>query len=214
MNYRLVVFDFDGTLADSMAVSIRIFQQIGPALGLKPFTDLDAARRMPTRKILKEVGISFWKLPKVVRAFQAAAAEHAHELKLHPGLAEALIDLHARGTRLGVLSSNREDNIRKCLAANGVEHVFEFVIGHPQLFGKARALRRISRRQRVERTDMVYIGDETRDVEAARRAGVGAAAVGWGYHTPELLATFQPMFLLREPADLVSLVGGDQVAVA
>ncbi|MEO2089543.1 MAG: HAD hydrolase-like protein, partial [Gemmataceae bacterium] len=214
MNYRFIVFDFDGTLADSMAESIRIFQQIGPELGLKPFTDLHDARNMPTRKILKEVGVTFWKLPKVVRAFQAAAAERAHELKLHPGLPDALADLHARGAHLGVLSSNREDNIRKCLAANGVEHLFSFVTGHPHLFGKARALRRIRRRHKIERSDLVYVGDETRDVEAAHAAGVGAAAVAWGYHTPELLNRLNPTVLLREPAELAVLVDGSHVAVA
>ena len=209
MNYRLVVFDFDGTLADSLASSVRIFQQIGPGLGLKPFDDLAAARSMPSRKVLKRVGVTFWKLPKVVRAFQAAVAEHAHELKLHPGVPDALAALHARGTRLGILSSNREDNIRTCLAANGVEPLFAFVVGHPQLFGKARALRRIRRRQKVERADMVYVGDETRDVEAAKRAGVGAAAVAWGYHTPELLGRLNPTVLVREPHELVGLANSE-----
>lgn len=214
MNYRLVVFDFDGTLADSMAASIRIFQEIGPGLGLKPFTDLEVARQTPTRKILKTVGVTFWKLPKVVRAFQAKAAEHAHEIKLHAGIPDALVDLHARGARLGVLSSNREDNIRKCLAANGVEQLFEFVIGHPHLFGKGRALRRISKKHKIEPSQMVYIGDETRDVEAGHAAGVSIAAVAWGYHTPELLGQLKPTVLIREPADLLALVSGDQVAVA
>ena len=208
MNYRLVVFDFDGTLADSMASSISIFQEIGPKLGLRPFTDLHAARNMSTRKVLKAVGCTVWKLPKVVRAFQAAAAEHAPRLKLHPGVADALVGLHARGVRLGILSSNREANIRQCLAANGVEHLFGFVIGHPQLFGKARAIRRIRRRERVPRADMVYVGDESRDLDAARKARVGSAAVAWGYHSAELLAGMNPTVLLRTPADLAGLVAG------
>lgn len=209
MTTQLVVFDFDGTLADSMAVSARIFRQIGPGLGLKPFDDLEAARRMPTRQVLKAVGVTFWKLPKVVRAFQAAVAEHAHELALHPGIADALAALHARpDVRLGILSSNREDNIRTCLAANAVEHLFGFVVGHPHLFGKARALRRIRRREGVDRGHMVYVGDETRDVEAARRAGVGAAAVTWGYHTPELLAALGPTVLLHHPQELLALATG------
>jgi phosphoglycolate phosphatase len=107
-----------------------------------------------------------------------------------------------------VLSSNSEANIRKCLAANGVEQHFAFVIGHPQLFGKARALRRIRRREKIDREHIVYVGDETRDVEAAQRAGVGAAAVGWGYHTPELLARMNPTVLVREPHELVQLANG------
>jgi phosphoglycolate phosphatase len=73
--------------------------------------------------------------------------------------------------RLGVLSSNREDNIRRCLRANGTEGHFAFAVGYPRLFGKAKALRRILRAERVGGPDVLYVGDEVRDVEAAERAG-------------------------------------------
>ncbi|MFY7952300.1 MAG: HAD hydrolase-like protein [Armatimonadaceae bacterium] len=206
MTYRLVVFDFDGTLADSMLATVQIFQEIGPALGLKPFADLNAARHMPTRKVLKAVGATFWKMPKLIRAFQAKAAEHAPHLKLHAGVADALTALHATGTRLGILSSNQEANIRTCLAANGVEHLFGFVVGQPQLFGKARAIRKIRKREKVERAEFVYVGDESRDLDAARKAGVSVAAVSWGFHTPALLASMNPTYMLAHPGELLKLV--------
>lgn len=206
MTYRLVVFDFDGTLADSMLATVQIFQEIGPALGLKPFADLNAARNMPTRKVLKAVGATFWKMPKLIRAFQAKAAEHAPHLKLHAGVADALTALHATGTRLGILSSNQEANIRTCLAANGVEHLFGFVVGQPQLFGKARAIRKIRKREKVERAEFVYVGDESRDLDAAKKAGVSVAAVSWGFHSPELLASMNPNYMLANPAELLRLV--------
>ena len=204
MEWQLI-FDFDGTLADSMSTSMAIFERIGPGLGLKPFADIDAARRMPTRKLLSKIGVTFWNLPRVVKAFQSAVAEHAHEIQLHAGIADTLRAIHATGTTLGILSSNREDNIRKCLAANGVEGLFKFVVGHPQLFGKARALNRIRRRQKLLRSQVMYIGDESRDVQAARRAGLRCAAVSWGYHAPEMLLRYKPTLLLNAPAELVGL---------
>ena len=79
------------------------------------------ARSMPTRKLLRQLGIRFWRLPRMVRAFQAAMAEHAGDLQLHDGITGMLRGLSARGHRLGILSSNREDVIRTCLRANGVE---------------------------------------------------------------------------------------------
>ena len=204
MEWQLV-FDFDGTLADTMASSIAIFQEIGPGLGLKPYADVNAARAMPTRKLLRKIGVTFWNLPRVVKAFQTCVAKHAHEIKLHTGVPEALAAIHATGTTLGILSSNREDNIRKCLAANGVEQYFKFVVGYPQLFGKARALRRIRRRQGFKRSQIMYIGDESRDLQAARRAGLRSGAACWGYHTPELLARYKPTVLLQSPSELVAL---------
>ena len=205
MRYPLIVFDFDGTLADSWASAVDIFHRIGPGLGLKPIADPEAARAMPTKEFMRALGITFWKLPKVVRAYQAAAALDADKLKLFPAWPGVLETLAARGHRLGVLSSNREDSIRACFRANGVERYFAFVVGYPKLFGKAKALRRILKQERVERASLLYVGDEVRDVTAAKKARVAVAAVSWGFHDVELLRSLNPTFLLDTPAQLQSV---------
>src|SRR5262245_53096705 len=205
MRYPLIVFDFDGTLADSWASAVEIFKRIGPGLGLKPIADPEAVRSLPTKEFLKTIGVSFWKLPKVVRAYQAAAAEDAHALKLFPAWPGVLETLAARGHRLGVLSSNREDSIRACLRTNGVERYFAFVVGYPKLFGKARALRRILKQERVGRDRVLYVGDEVRDVTAAKKARVAVAAVSWGFHAEALLRAEGPDAVLAEPGELVGL---------
>src|SRR5262245_14827084 len=181
MPFKLVVFDFDGTLADSRAVALDIFNRLAAELRYRPVEDVEAVRSMTTRQFMKHHGISIWRLPRLVRKFHAAAAEEADKLKFYPGLAEALAGLHANGTRLGILSSNREDNIRRCLRANAAEEFFAFVWGYPKLFGKGKALRRIVRRERLAREDVLYVGDELRDVDAARKARVTSAAVTWGF---------------------------------
>ena len=203
MRYPLVVFDFDGTLADSLDLSLATFNRLAPELGLKPLTDLDAARRTPTKKLLKQMGVRFWRLPRVVRAFQAAVADHAGELPLHPGVPEMLHRLHAAGHRLGVLSSNREDTIRTCLRRHGVEHLFAFVVGYPKLFGKAKALRKILKQEKCGRDALLFVGDELRDLDAGRKAGVATAAVTWGFQAAELLEAAGPTLVVRTPAGLL-----------
>lgn len=206
MSFKLVVWDFDGTLADSLPSAVTVFNRIAPEMGLRPIEDLSAARSTPTRQLLKQHGISLWRLPRLVRKFQAAAAEEAGRLGLVAGVPEALHALAAAGVRLGVLSSNREDNIRRCLRANGVEQHFAFVVGYPRLFGKGKALRRIIRAERVDRADVLYVGDELRDVEAAKKVGVKAAAVTWGFHTADLLRTGVPDFVIDEVKGLLDLL--------
>lgn len=207
MKHPLVVFDFDGTLADSLAQSVAIFRRIGPALGLNPIADdqVPALRALPTKQLLKRLGVRFWRLPRVVRAYQSAAAEHAHELKLHAGVADMLAGLHAAGHRLGVLSSNREDVIRACLRANGVEHRFAFVVGYPKLFGKAKALRRILKAEDVGPDQLLYVGDEVRDIEAANKVRVPVVAAAWGFHARQLLADAGPTAIAATPADVLAL---------
>ena len=186
MAFKLVVCDFDGTLADSLPAAVGIYNRLAAELGYRQIQDVAVARAMTTRQFLRHHGISLWRLPRLVRRYHAAAAEEADKLKLFPGLPAALGAIHASGVRLGVLSSNREDNIRRCLRANGAEDFFSFVVGYPKLFGKGKALRRILRAERLQKSDVLYVGDEVRDVEAAKKAGVAVAALiaAW----PELRA--------------------------
>jgi len=204
--FKLVVFDFDGTLADSLAATVEIFNRLAGEMGFAPITDPAAARHLATRQFLKRHGISFWRLPRVVRRFRALAAERAAELKLFAGVAEALAELGAGGAKLGILSSNAEGTIRACLRANGAETHFGFVVGYPRLFGKGKALKRILRAEKVERSDVLYVGDEVRDLEAAQSAGVRCAAATWGFHAAELLRTANPDFVLETPGDLARCV--------
>jgi phosphoglycolate phosphatase len=202
--FKLVVFDFDGTLADSLAATVETFNRLAGEMGFTPLTDPAGARQLSTRQFLKAHRISFWRLPKLVRRFRALAGERAHELKLFAGIPDALVAL-AAGAKLGVLSSNSEGNIRACLRANGAEERFAFVVGYPRLFGKGKALKRIVRAERLEKADVLYVGDEVRDIEAAQRAGVKCAAVTWGYHATELLRTASPDFVLETPGELALL---------
>ena len=206
MSFRLVVWDFDGTLADSLAASVDLFNRLAPEMGFRPITDPVAARALTTRQFLKLHGISMWRLPKLVRRFQAAAADHADQLSLFPGLPPVLRELRSRGSRLGILSSNREDNIRRCLRANGVEDEFAFVVGYPKLFGKGKALRRILKAERVPPEDVLYVGDEVRDVEASRKARVAVAAVTWGFHAEALLRDNGADHVVTDPRQLLELV--------
>jgi phosphoglycolate phosphatase-like HAD superfamily hydrolase len=205
MRYPLVVFDFDGTLADSFGPALATYNRIAPGLGLRSIADPEAARSMPTRRLLRQLGIRFWRLPRVVRAFQAAMAEHAGEVQLHNGVAGMLRGLARRGHRLGILSSNREDVIRACLRANGVEELFAFVIGYPKLFGKAKALRRILKHEKADRDGLLFVGDELRDLEAGRKAKVATVAVTWGFQAEPLLATGGATYLARQPDEVLAL---------
>jgi phosphoglycolate phosphatase len=208
MPYRYIIFDFDGTLADSLASAVAIFNRLAPRFRLTPVADLETARATPTKQLLRQMGVRFWALPRLVRAFQAEAAGEAEGYLLFPGLPAALAALAGRGHVLGVLSSNREDTIRRCLRANGVEQHFAFVVGYPKLFGKAKALRRILKAERADRGEVLYVGDELRDVEAAVRAKVAVAAVTWGFHAEALLAAARPTHLIRTPAELPGLTAG------
>lgn len=221
MAFKLVVWDFDGTIADSLPSAVSIFNRLAPEMGFRRLEDVDAARTMPTRELMRRHGISLWRLPRLVRRYQAAVAEEADRMRLVAGVADLIKAVAATGVRQGILSSNREDNIRRTLRAHGAEGHFAFVIGYPRLFGKGKALRRVVRAEgggfwrklrelpaagRLDRGEVLYVGDEVRDIDAARKAGVKVAAVTWGFHTAEFLRSGRPDFVVSDARELLELV--------
>jgi phosphoglycolate phosphatase len=224
MALKLVVWDFDGTIADSLPSAVRIFNRLAPEMGFRQLEDVEAARAMPTRELMRRHGVSLWRLPRLVRRYQAAVAEEADRMALIAGITDLLAAVSATGVRQGILSSNREDNIRRTLRAHGAEGHFAFVVGYPRLFGKGKALRRVVRAEggggfwrrlrelpaaeRLDRGEVLYVGDEVRDIQAARKAGVKVAAVTWGFHTADFLRSCKPDFVVNDAGELLELVKG------
>jgi phosphoglycolate phosphatase len=204
--YQLLLWDFDGTVADTLADGLRIFNELAERHGLIAIEDPQAVREMNTRAFLRAHKISLRKVPRLLREFQEAQQETMHKVPLHVQLAPVLREMQRRGYRSGIVSSNVESNIRTCLRANGVEDCFEFVIGHSRLFGKRRAIERTSKAEAMRRDEVLCIGDEVRDVEAAQAAGVDMAAVTWGFNSRAALTKCAPTFVVDSPEELLPLI--------
>jgi phosphoglycolate phosphatase len=199
MRYRLIVWDFDGTLADTLALSVDTFNAIAARYGFRQLDDLTEERGLNTRAFFRRHRIPLWRLPFLAEEYRKAVRDHMPSIRLFAGLAELVRDLREAGLRVGVLSSNGAENIRTCLAANGVEEAFDFVVGYSRLFGKATSLRKVLRQEGVAPRQLLYVGDEVRDAEAARQAGVDFAAVAWGFNAADLLSRHAPTFLWTHP---------------
>jgi phosphoglycolate phosphatase len=207
MRYALVLWDFDGTLADTLPGVLRIFNDLAPQLGLTPISDVQAVRDTTVTQFLKAQGIPFWRLPALRQAIVTRQKEDMASIRLCPGMPEVLERLGRNGCRMGIVSSNAEDNIRTCLRANGVEPWFEFVVGSSRLLGKQRSLRRVLRKTALDGRDVLYIGDEVRDIAAAQDVGIDVAAVTWGINSRSLLAQHSPTQLIDRPEQLLDWLG-------
>jgi phosphoglycolate phosphatase len=203
MRYRLIVWDFDGTLADTLALALATYNALAARHGFVRIEDVAAVRGLSARAFLRRHGIRLVQVPLLLKQYHAATRSQMGSVRLFEGVPDLLRSLKAAGCLLGVLSSNSAENIGACLRVNGVADLFAFVVGYPRLFGKARALRRLLRRQALAPQQVLYVGDEERDVQAARQAGVDAAAVTWGFHPTERLAQQAPTFLWSCPSDVL-----------
>jgi phosphoglycolate phosphatase len=201
--YKLVIFDFDGTLADSGPWLARELAPLARRFGFREAceAEIQALRGCETRRILAALGAPAWKLPFIARYLRRRFAEDAERVPLIPGAKALLRRLAGQGVRLGIVSSNSEVNVRRILGPEAAALIEHYACG-ASLFGKADKFRRLVRRAHVERSEVVCIVDETRDIEAAREAGLACGAVAWGYATREILAKGDPTWLFDTPDEL------------
>lgn len=206
MPYRLAIFDFDGTLADSGPWMVGALNAAAPRFGYRQVDDaeVETLRGKDSRAIIREFGVPLWKLPFIASHIRREAAR-AVPPPLFAGAGEALEALKAAGLRLAIVSSNSETTVRRALGPHAAAiELYECSAG---LFGKAAKFARVVRRARVARADAIAIGDETRDIEAARAAGIACAAVAWGYATPELLRAHGPDALFADVTEIAAYFG-------
>lgn len=204
---REVVFDFDGTVADSERLCFELFNELAAKHGCTVVDEAEwnELKRQPYPERLRRLGVSLLRVP-----FLAAQARHRYRDRLpsvrpFEGVADALTRLKEGGCSLHVLSSNSEANITRFLGIHGIR-VFDSVRCERNFFGKHVALRRFLQRRGLAPGEMLYVGDELRDIEACRKVGIPIISAGWGFDPPELLEAANPGLTARTPADAVRLV--------
>jgi len=188
MTYHLAIFDFDGTLADSLPFFLSVFNTIADQHGFKRIDTARAGqfRHYSMRQMMAHVGLPAWKLPLVSRTFMAMMKESAHTIGLFEGIDGALRHLAGRGVRLAVVSSNAEHNVRQVLGPELAGLIAQFECGM-SVFGKASRIRAVLKDCGVAGQQAIYVGDQGTDAEASRKAGVAFGAVHWGYAAIEAL---------------------------
>lgn len=204
---RLVVLDFDGTLADSFPWFAGVLNGVADRYRFRRVQaqEVDTLRTLGAREVMRHLGIPRWKLPLIARHMHGLAARDAAEIALFPGIDTLLAELFAVGVPLAILSSNREDTVRRVLGPGNAGRIQSYACG-ASVFGKARRLRRLLAQAGVAPESVMCIGDEIRDIEAARSVGCAFGAVAWGFTDAATLAALAPEHLFSHPAEIAPAV--------
>ena len=202
--YKLVIFDFDGTLSDSGHWFLSIVDDLAERFHFKSVhpDEIEALRKRSTREVVDHLGIKAWKLPLIARHVRKRFGRSTHEIALFDGIRPMLATLNAAGVRMVVCSSNAEANVRAVLGDDAAR--FDGFFCGSSLFGKVAKFRRVIKATKVAAPDILSIGDETRDVDAAREVGMAAGAVLWGYANPEALIAMKPDACFAAPDEIVA----------
>ncbi len=201
------IFDFDGTIVDSREAIVGIMQQMSQEFRFREVSrqEMLELRELPVRQRLRRLGIRSWQIPRLAKRSLELFSDHMTSFPIYEGIREMLSELHHANIETQILSSNNIENIKRCLEANQLNH-FSHIYSARGLFSKHRMLKRILRSHRIHPANAVYIGDELRDIEAARRAGMSSVAVSWGYDSPDLLQSGAPDLVANEPCEILQFI--------
>jgi phosphoglycolate phosphatase len=190
-SYKLIIFDLDGTLSDSFPWFLSVAGAVADKHGFRRMSDVQAMRGKTSREIIEALDVPLWRLPFIARDMRRLKSKSLQDIPLFAGVPEMLAALAQRGLTLAVVSSDSEPNARRALGAAASLPRY-FACG-ASLFGKAPKFKQVMRAAGVPAAATLAIGDEVRDAEAAKAAGIDFAAVAWGYATVEALAKTGPV---------------------
>ena len=184
---KSIIFDFDGTLVDVLQVFIEIFNTLAPIYAYPPIhqEEIPLLKSQSAREILRtRLKIPFWRLWGFSRRAHAEYQLRTEKVSLFPKMKHVIETLQAHGYRTGIVSSNSTEAIETLLRRDGLS--FDF-IESSGVWRKPWTLKKTLVRRNLDPKEVIYIGDEVRDIEACRICGIDMLAVTWGLNSKEAL---------------------------
>lgn len=199
----LVIFDFDGTICPSYDLFINELNTLSDSYRHRKIQidEKGNLRDLSAKEVIQALGISRWKLPFLMHRLKTNVQTRILKLEPLEGMADVLRELKSKGISMGILTSNSEANVHAWLKIHNLD-IFDFIFTGNNLFGKDKHLKRLAKNL----ADVYYVGDEVRDMEAAKQANVQSVAVTWGYNSQEILTMAKPDYICHHAKELASII--------
>lgn len=205
--FKYIIFDFDGTLVDSKDIYLPLFNQLAKKYKFKKMEqeDFEYLRRLPVLDRCKFLDFPFYKLPFLSADLAKLYKDHLKNLKWIDGIKTLLKELQSRGYQLAIISSNSEDNIKKFLHIHQIDFIKE-IFCSSNILGKDRVIKKFLKIHNLKNSEVIYVGDEKRDIVACKKTGVKVIWVGWGYGVIEMAKHEYPDFVVNKPEEILDIV--------
>lgn len=218
MKKSIVIFDFDGTIADTFPVILDIFHQVEHrTVPLNKEEEMlmrsAALMQVKLRVIVRaasKLNISFWRLPFIFVITRFLLKRRMAEVQPFEGIPEVIRALADQDAQLVIISANTKSNIKKFLKTQGLHKCFAKIYGSVRPNEKADTVKMVCGRYHIPPKKVFLVGDENRDIMAGHSAGVKTIAVTWGYNDVAQLINEDPTRLCNSPAELMKVLGGSK----
>ncbi|MBI4973175.1 HAD-IA family hydrolase [Candidatus Roizmanbacteria bacterium] len=203
MEKKSILFDFDGTIADSIPWIFKEINNHASEYGFEPIPSekFEALRSSTLPELVKQFNISLFKLPFFIAMMRREVKKDIDKMGLCAGMKELLLALQKKGYRMGVVSSSPKENIEAFLLRHDLK-IFEFIHSELNIFGKSAALEGVMREHNMKKEETIYVGDEIRDIEACKAIELDVISVTWGFSDEEGLRKHGATHLAKKPEDI------------
>jgi phosphoglycolate phosphatase len=207
MKNRVLIFDFDGTIADTFHAIVKISNQLANEFQFKTMTSSEAEqmKNNTVKETIAKLNIPLLKIPIIIAKAKSELLKGISEIDPVVGLKETLLQLKNLGIQLGILTSNSAQNVDGFLKNHELQ-IFDFIKTTSKIWSKDHHLLKIIEFYNLKAAEVLYVGDEVRDILAAHRSGIKVAAVTWGYNSSKTLSEHNPDYLLNHPKELLNLI--------
>jgi phosphoglycolate phosphatase len=205
-NFALI-FDFDGTICDTFTPNtIKAFYSILPAKVKRKYSleSLDGLRNKSLSEMVEDSGVTQLEMILIGFRFRRLFSTLMKDFRIVSGMKESLARLHSSGARMFIVTTNKKSNIINFIKFNNIEY-FEFISSEFSLGKKHTKILKIINQFKLDKEKTYYIGDEVRDIIAARESGINAVSVTWGLNNKEVLQENNPNYLVDNPVELLEI---------
>jgi len=208
-----VIFDFDGTIADTSNLFLEIAKKIAKEFKIiadeDDFDNFEKYKNMTVGQLKRKYKINVFTGPKILKRGQEEYDKNVPNIKTFKEIGSVLYELNSRDYKIGILSSNSVENIEKVLKKEDI-NIIRYVYSSKRLFGKATVLKKILKEQDLKRKETIYIGDEARDIDAAKKAKILSGAVTWGLNGREILLKARPDYIFEDPREILDKLSSEK----
>ena len=207
MEQPILIFDFDGTIADTHLYLCQISNLLSKEFQFNAIelTEINLLKEKSAQEIITYLKIPVFKIPAIIAKGKEEFGKGLSKIKPFEGLKDVLLKLKSQKVKIGILSSNSTKNVMQFLQNHEMD-IFDFVYTTAMIWSKNTSLKKMMQDQQLSKNNVIYVGDEIRDINAAKKIGVKVAAVSWGYNTSVALEQYSPDYLIRHPEELLKLI--------
>ncbi len=209
MSYKLVIFDFDGTIADTFPWVVENLSYLAKKYHLREpsRSEIEHFRGFNMTEVIKQLKVPAWKVPLITTDIQNRMHKQIDKISLFKGIPDMFRSLHKHDITVGIASSNSKQNIEKVIGPE-ISKMIDFFDCGISLNGKDKKLTKILSGSGVAVENSLYVGDEVRDIEATKRINMPFGAVSWGYAKVEALQALGPDELFVSVQDMSNKICG------